>query len=139
MDAKTTALVLEEFAKMKLKMEKMEQQAAKSSPDNRSINSRNTTASTVSKSNKVDASSKVKELEQRAKDMNIKGRSAMNKNALIDAINGQNAKTRDELYHEAKALGIKGLSSAKRDQLISALNNKTPDGFKKVSGGYSPI
>ena len=74
-------------------------------------------------------------LDERARELDIDGRSSMTKDELLDAIeaatdeNGRAkggaaalaAKTKDELYDRAKDEGVEGRSSMDKDELVEAL------------------
>ena len=77
-------------------------------------------------------------LEERARDLEIEGRSSMTKNALLDAIdeatdeNGRRkgsdasleAKSKSDLYDMAQDEGIEGRSAMSRDELVDALEER---------------
>ena len=77
-------------------------------------------------------------LDERARELDIEGRSSMTKDELLDAIEGATdengrgkggeaalaSETKEELYDMAQDAGIEGRSSMDKDELIEALQEK---------------
>jgi hypothetical protein len=144
--AETTRLMMQNLMLENLKLmsenkkqkDQIEQATTKtSSSDTKSINSVHTTAS---KAAKVDDSLNIAQLKLLATKLDIAGRSSMNKQRLIDAINEDSGRTVDQLYMDVKKMGLTGLSKATRAQLIDAKKGKVPEGYiKKNQNAFSKI
>jgi hypothetical protein len=62
------------------------------------------------------------ELLERAREVNVQGRSAMSKDELAEAVEAEESQTKDELLERAQQAGIEGRSSMTKDELRAALN-----------------
>lgn len=62
------------------------------------------------------------ELLERAREVNVSGRSTMTKDELAEAVEAEESKTKDELLERAQQAGIEGRSSMTKDELRTALN-----------------
>ena len=62
------------------------------------------------------------ELLERARDVNVQGRSAMSKDQLTEAVKAEEEQTKDELLERAQEAGIEGRSSMSKKELRKALN-----------------
>ena len=62
------------------------------------------------------------ELLERAREVNVQGRSSMTKDELADAVEAEESKTKDELLERAQQAGIEGRSSMTKAELRAALN-----------------
>jgi hypothetical protein len=61
------------------------------------------------------------ELLERARDVNVQGRSAMSKDQLAEAVEAEEGKTKEELLEQAQEAGIEGRSSMSKKELRKAL------------------
>lgn len=61
------------------------------------------------------------ELLERAREVNVQGRSSMTKEELADAVAAEEAVTKEELLERAREAGIEGRSSMTKDELRDAL------------------
>jgi DNA end-binding protein Ku len=61
------------------------------------------------------------ELMERARDLNVHGRSAMSKDDLAEAVEAEESLTKEELLERAREAGIEGRSSMTKDELRKAL------------------
>jgi hypothetical protein len=62
------------------------------------------------------------ELLERARDLDIEGRSSMSKQELAEAIEDEESVTKEELLERAREAGIEGRSSMTKDELREALH-----------------
>jgi hypothetical protein len=62
------------------------------------------------------------ELLERAREVNVQGRSSMTKDKLADAVEAEESQTKDDLLERAQQAGIEGRSSMTKDELRTALN-----------------
>jgi len=62
------------------------------------------------------------ELLERAREVNVPGRSSMSKEELAQAVEAEESVTKDELLERAREAGIEGRSSMTKDELRKALN-----------------
>jgi hypothetical protein len=62
------------------------------------------------------------ELLERARDLDIEGRSSMSKQELAEAIESEESVTKEELLERAREAGIEGRSSMTKDELREALH-----------------
>jgi hypothetical protein len=63
------------------------------------------------------------ELLERAREVNVRGRSSMSKEELAEAVEAEEAVTKDELLERAREADIEGRSSMAKDELRKALND----------------
>jgi post-segregation antitoxin (ccd killing protein) len=63
------------------------------------------------------------ELLERARDLNIHGRSSMPKDELAQAVEAEEAVTKEELLERAREAGIEGRSTMTKEELRSALQD----------------
>jgi hypothetical protein len=63
------------------------------------------------------------ELLERAREMNVHGRSSMSKDELAAAVEAEENLTKDELLERARQAGIEGRSSMSKDELRAALRD----------------
>lgn len=61
------------------------------------------------------------ELLERAREVNVQGRSSMTKDELAEAVEAEEGRTKDELLERAQRAGIEGRSSMTKDELRAAL------------------
>jgi hypothetical protein len=61
------------------------------------------------------------ELLERAREVNVQGRSSMTKDELAEAVEAEESQTKDELLERAQQAGIEGRSSMTKDELRAAL------------------
>jgi hypothetical protein len=87
------------------------QQRAESSPRERSEKNGAEATDDVTK----------EELLERARDVNVQGRSAMSKDQLAEAVEAEEGKTKEELLERAQEAGIEGRSSMSKKELREAL------------------
>jgi hypothetical protein len=62
------------------------------------------------------------ELLERAREVNVQGRSSMTKDELAEAVEAEESQTKDDLLERAQQAGIEGRSSMTKDELRTALN-----------------
>jgi hypothetical protein len=63
------------------------------------------------------------ELLERAREVNVHGRSSMSKEELADAVAAEESVTKEELLERAREAGIEGRSSMTKDELRKALQD----------------
>jgi hypothetical protein len=63
------------------------------------------------------------ELLERAREVNVHGRSTMDKEELAEAVEAEESVTKEELLERAREAGIEGRSSMSKDQLREALRD----------------
>jgi hypothetical protein len=63
------------------------------------------------------------ELLERAREVNVAGRSSMSKEELAEAVEAEEAVTKEELLERAREADIEGRSSMAKDELRKALND----------------